>query len=329
MRQLKINLYAAQKATAEEFLNFIGNEFNFEYEWLPLNEESIVDDIPHFSIFLLSLQNANSLWLKERVKKLLDVGAHNQSIYFVLMNKEAISKKSDVELVVTDLSKYLSSNLTNPQIDVISLKAFKAFNENEERFIYFDYSLGEHRTIKQLTDGNLDDFQDFQNYHGQAEVVKRLQEWSQNAHLLFWKNSQLTTVVAHNVPKVILDKLQQLIKVQLIEIEKLGDFEILKQDKQVISLQYIDDDLVVEQPVSSNAFVIGKYKSNPHIEYFDEEIYRLKNLPKDKLIQIENLVFLDQKGYPKPKKKIQDWDTEIENISGFTQLMHKIGVKLI
>lgn len=328
MRDLKISLYAAQKAIADNFVDFVGSECSFEYEWHPLNEESLVDTAPHYSLFLLSLQNANSLWLKERVKQLLELGAHHQSIYFVLMNKETVSKKSDMGLVISDLNNGLSNYIANPQIDIISLKAFKAFNEKDERFMYYDFSLEEYRTIKQLMVGNIYDFQAFLNYHGQAQVLERLQTWSQSPYLLFWKNEQVSTVVTYSVPNVITNKLHQCAKVQLIETKKLDEFNILKQDQQVISIQYVEEDEITEQP-PSNAFVIGKSKTNPYIHYFNEEIYALKKLSKDKILKIEELVFLDQKGYPKPKTKVQNWDVEIENISGFTQLIHNIGVELV
>ncbi len=327
MRKLKISLYAAQKEIADDFIGFIGSEFSFEYEWQPLNEESKVDTVPQFSLFLLSLQSANSLWLKERVKQLLELGVHNQSIYFVLMNKETISKESDMELVITDLRNQLSNYLSKPQIDVISLNAFKAFNEMEERFMYYDFALEEYRTVKQLVIGDADDFQAFLNYHGQAQVLNRLKIWSQSPYLLFWKNDEASTVVTYSLPNVILDKLKDLAKVQLIKTKTLDEFNILKQDQQVIALRYVTDE-INEQP-ASNEILIGKVQTNLQLQYFNEEIYALKRLPKEKLAQIGDLVFLDSKGYPKSKTKIQDWNAEIENISGFTQLMNKIGVKLI
>ncbi|MFS0876086.1 hypothetical protein [Solibacillus isronensis] len=324
---MKIKLYSTQKAIADDFINFVGDEFNFEYEWQPLNVESEVDSTPHFSLFLISLQSANSLWLKERVKQLLQLGAHHQSIYFVLMNKEIISKKSDIELVVTDLHKQLSSYMANPQIDVISLKAFKAFVGKEERFMYYDFLLEEYRTIKQLMIGDVNDFQAFLNYHGQAQVKNRLQVWSQSPYLLFWKNDKVPTIVSYNVPKVILDKLQEIAKIQLREAKTLDEFTTIKQDQQVISLQYVLEDEINEQPVS-NTFLIGKTNSNSNVHYFDEQVYELKKLPTDKLLQIKELVFLDEKGYPKSKSKIKDWHAEIDYISGFTQLINNIGVKL-
>ncbi|OCS92488.1 hypothetical protein [Caryophanon latum] len=325
---MKISLYAAQKAIADDFIDFVGSEFSFEYEWKPLNEESKVGTVPHFSLFLLSLQSANSLWLKERVKQLLELGAHDQSIYFILMNKETVSKKSDIELVITDLSNQLSNYLVNPQIDVISLKVFKAFNEKEERFMYYDFALEEYRTIKQIVVGDADDFQDFLNYHGQGQVLNRLQIWSKSPYLLFWKNDEVSTVVTYSVPNIITDKLQQLARIQVIETKTLDEFNMLKQDQQVISLRYVAEDEINEQ-LASNEFLFGKSKTNPQIQYFDEEVYTLKKLPKDKLAQMVDLVFLDSKGYPKPKNKIQNWGAELENISGFTQLINEVKAKLV
>lgn len=329
-KKLKINLYASQKAIAEDFINFVGDEFNFEYGWNPLNNESEVDSTPHFSLFLLNLQSANSSWLKERVKKLLQLGVHHQSMYFVLIDKEIISKKSDIELVIADLSKELSNYIENPQIDIISLKAHKALNEKEEKFMYYDFSLEEYRTIKQLMIGDVDDFQAFLNYYGQSQVLKKLQFWMQSPYLLFLKNNEISTVVSYKVPKVILEKLNQVAKIHLLEAETLDEFTALKQDQQVISLQYITEDEYDEQLTNSTYLISNKktnLKSNFH--YFDEEIYELKKLPTDKLLQIEELVFFDEKGYPKPKIKVKDWNIEIENISGFTHLINEIGVKLV
>lgn len=324
---LKIMLYSTQKEIADDFIKFTGDEFNFEYEWQPLNEQSEIDAAPHFSLFLLNLQSANGLWLKERVQQLLQLGAHNQSMYFVLMNKEIIAKKSDVELVVTDLHKQLSSYIANPQIDVISLKAFKAFAEKEERFMYYDFSLAEYRTIKQVMLGDVDDFQAFLNYQGQAQVLKRLQVWSESPYLLFWKNEKVSTIMSYKVPKVILEKLQQINNVQLMEAKTFDEFTMLKQDQQVISLQYVLEE-EINEPLIDNTILIGKNKTNPYLHYFDEQVYELKKLPKEKLYQIEELVFLDEKGYPKPKSKIKDLDAEIEYTSGFTDLIKNIGVKL-
>ena len=328
MSKLKIILYSTQKGIADDFTHFVGDEFNFEYKWQPLNEESEVESTPHFSLFLLSLQNANSSWLKERVKQLIEQGAHHQSMYFVLMNKETISKTSEVELVVSDLYKQLASCIANPQIDVISLKTFKAFSEKEERFMYYDFSLEEYRTIKQLMIGDVDDFQAFLNYHGQAQVSKRLQIWFESPYLLFWKNEQVSTIVSYKVPTVILEKLQQTFNTQLITAQTIDEFTALKQDRQVISLQYVLEDEINEQ-TASDMFLIGTSKTNPNIHYFDEQVFELKKLPTEKLYQIEELVFLDVKGYPKPKTKVKDWHAEIENISGFTALIKNIGVKLV
>lgn len=328
MSRLKIMLYSTQMGVANDFIDFIGDEFDFDYEWQPLNEQSEVDSTPHFSLFLLSLQSANSSWLKERVKQLLQLGAHHQSMYFVLINKETISKKSDIELVVSDLHKQLANYIANPQIEVISLKAFKAFVEKEERFMYYDFLLEEYHTIKQLMIGSVDDFQAFLNYHGQALVMKRLQVWYESPYLLFWKNEQVPTIVSYNVPKTILEKLQQTFKVQLMKAQTLDEFTTLKQDQHVISLQYVLEDEISEQP-SNNTILIGNSKKNPYIHYFDEKLFELKKLPTDRLYQIEGLVFLDKKGYPKPKSKIKDWHAEIENISGFTDVINNIGVKLV
>lgn len=328
MTNLKITLYSTQMAVANDFIDFVGDEFDFDYEWQPLNDQNEANSTPHFSIFLLSLQSANSSWLKERIKQLLQLGAHHQSIYFVLMNKETISKKSDIELVVSDLQKQLAHYIANPQIDVISLKAYKAFMEKEERFMYYDFSLEEYRTIKQLLVGGVEEAEAFQNYHSQRQLIKRLQVWSESPYLLFWKNEEVPTILSYNVPIVILEKLQQTFNVQLVKAQTLDEYTTLKQDQQIISLQYLLDNEINEQP-ANQTFLISDSKNKPYTHYFDEKVYELKKLPTDKLLQIEELVFLDEKGYPKPKTKIKDWDAEIENISGFTQLINNIGVKLV
>lgn len=325
---MKVNIYSTTKTISDDFIEFVADINQFDYQWKPINKITKMEAKPHFSIFLLNLQSAASSWMIERINELIQLGAHHQSLYFVLIDKEVVSKSSDIELVVLDLQAQLSKYIENPQIDVISLKAFKAFKENNEKFLYYDTSVDQHRTIKQLAKGDTEDFQTFIQYHGQLNVINKLQLWAECRYLLFWKNITRQALLTYNVPQVIIQRVQQLGDIHHIKAETLQEFTLLKQDHQFISLHYISNHENFEESSGTN-FLIGKNLNNDKVHYFNKDIYELKKLPIENILRIESLVFLDEKGYPKPKTKIQDWSLEIENISGFTQLIKEIGVKLL
>lgn len=323
MSDLKVKLFSNQKAIADDFINYVGDKFNFDYQWQSLNEENIKETTPHFSIFLLNLQNANNVWLKNQVKRLIEFGAHDQSMYFLLVDKETISKKNEIELVKSDLFSQLSKIITNPKIDLISLQAIKAFYKKEERFLYFDSSLEEYRTIKQILLGNNDDLQNFHDYHGKENVSIRLQFWAENNYLPLWKRENEKIILSYNVPEIILEEIIQYDNVYLLKIQTLDDFLLLSQDHQVVSLQYVINQ-EVSQDLNENTLYIGNNNEDSDIHYFDETIYRLKRLPNEHLRQKDELVFVDEKGYPKPKTRVKDWSKEIDRVSGITRIIEDI-----
>jgi hypothetical protein len=322
---MRINIYSLQKETYESFLSFIDQSLPFETQWYPLNEDVVVEEIPHFSIFLLSIHNANSSWLKEHIEHLKGMGAHDRNFYFVLHNKEAAPRSSDISVVIEDLQKSFSKSLVNPTVHPISIRAYEAFIQEDNRFMYFDDTLHEHRTIKQLKTGDANDYLTFQRYIGKEHVDKILEEWSNSPFLLFWKNSDTTTLLVYDVPNVVINSLNKSYNINLITVNNEAEFLKLQQDKQIISLtskeSYETNDLLPNQFILSKSFS----RSAGTKLYFDEDVYALEDLPVKEIIGNNNLVFCDAKGYPKQKSKIKDWDRELANLSGLTNVIKKIG----
>jgi hypothetical protein len=321
---MRLHIYSLKEATYESFLSFIDQSLPFETHWYPLNEDVVVEENPHFSIFLLGIQNANSSWLKQHIEKLKTVGAHDRNFHFVLHNKEATPRPSDIAVVVEDLRKSLSEILVNPMIDAISIRAHEAFIQGESRFLYFDDTLNEHRTIQQLETGDGNDFLYFHQYIGKKQVQKVLEEWSESPFLLFWKNRDLKTLLVYDVPDVVVSSLGEHYKFNLIIANSKDEFLKVQQDKQIISITSTDYDERTD--LLPNQFLLSKtFKSSYNKLYFDEEVYELVQLPVEKIIEKDNLVFLDAKGYPKPKSKIKDWNIEIANLSGLKTVIKKVG----
>ncbi|MDF0728889.1 hypothetical protein PY093_19950 [Cytobacillus sp. S13-E01] len=322
---MRLHIYSLQKATYNNFLSFIDQSLPFETYWLPLNEDIVGEEIAHFSIFLLDIQNANSIWLKKQIERLKFMGAHDNNFYFVLHNKEAAPRQSDIELVVKDLRESLSEILVDPKIHKISLRAYEAFVQGDSRFLYFDDILNEHRTIKQLETGDTNDYLCFQRFIGKKQVEKVLKEWSESPFLLFWKNSNLKSLLVFNVPDIVLNSLSELYKFNLIIANNEVEFLKIKQDKDIISITSVNYYEGAELP--PNHFLLSKSYGNStgNKLYFDEELYALAKLPIDKIKEMD-IVFLDVKGYPKPKNKIKDWNLEIANLSGLDTVIKRVGV---
>lgn len=321
---VKLHIYSLQKSIADDFQDFINIQDTFEVAWYPLNEETELDNTPHFALFLLNIQNANSFWLKQQVAKLKELGAHDQNFYFVIYNKESAPKPRDILLVIEDLKKSLADVLLSPAIDAISLKAHKAYAEEDVRFLYFDEYLDEHRTIKQLQLGDADDFLQFQQYIGKRAVEQTVGKWSVSPYLLFWKNEQVATVVTYEVPTYLIEALQEQYHFTHLQAESLEQFNQLKSDKEIISIRKTDE----HYPLQQNEFVLSHLNKGQNVLYFDEAIYELLKLPLEKIKQHKELVFKDAKGYSKPKTKIQDWYTELKTASGFTNVVKELGVKM-
>ncbi len=321
---MRLHIYSLQEETYNSFLSFMDQSLPFEAYWFPLNEDGMVEDIPHFSIFLLSIQNANSIWLKQHIEQLKIMGAHDRNFYFVLHNKEAAPRPSDIAVVVEDLRKSLSETLLNPMIDQISIRAYEAFVQGNSRFLYFDDTLHEHRTIKQLEKGNANDYLCFQHYIGKKQVEMVLEEWSKSPFLLFWKNSNVKTLLFYDVPDVVVSSLSEQFNFQVITANNKEEFLKLQQDKEIISMT--TDDYPEGFDLPPNQFLLSKSfcgsKSNKL--YFNEEVYELAKLPVPKIIE-KDLVFLDTKGYPKPKSKIIDWNLEIAKLSGLNTVIKRVG----
>lgn len=321
---VRIHIYSLQKSIADDFQDFINIQDTFEVAWYPLNEETELGDTPHFALFLLNIQNANSLWLKQQVTKLKVLGAHDQNFYFVIYNKESAPKPKDILIVIEDLKKSLKDVLVSPAIDAISLKAHKAYVEEDIRFLYFDEYLDEHRTIKQLQVGEVDDFLQFQQYIGKRVVEQTIEKWSVSPYLLFWKNEQVTTFVTYEVPKYLIGELQEQYRFTHIQAESLEQFNQLKSDKEIISIRKTNE----HYPLQQNEFVLSRLNKGQNVLYFNEEIYELLKLPLEKNQQRKDLVFKDAKGYPKPKTKIRDWYAELKTASGVTNVIKELGVKM-
>lgn len=322
---MRLHIYSLQETIYESFLYFIDQSLPFETHWYPLNEDVIVEENPHFSIFLLSIQNANSSWLKQHIEKLKSIGAHDRNFYFVLHNKEAAPRPSDIAIVIEDLRKSLSEILVNPMINPISIRAHQAFVQGESRFLYFDDTLNEHRTLKQLETGDAKDLLYFHQYIGKKQVEKVLEEWSESPFLLFWKNSNLKTLLIYNVPDIVVSGLGEYHKFNLITANNNDEFLKIQQDKQIISITSTDYDEVTD--LLPNQFLLSKTfsRSSYNKLYFDEEVHTLAKLPVKKIIEKDDLVFLDAKGYPKPKSKIKDWNLEIANLSGLENIIKRVG----
>ncbi|RLL43933.1 hypothetical protein D8M04_13605 [Oceanobacillus piezotolerans] len=322
---MRLHIYSLQETTYESFLSFIDQSLPFKIHWYPLNEEVTVEGIPHFSIFLLSIQGANSIWLMQHIEKLKNMGAHDQNFYFVLYNKESAPRQSDIELVVEDLHNNLSEMLVKPMIDTISIRAYDAFVQGESRFLYFDDILNEHRTIKQLETSDSADYLNFQKYIGKRQVEIILEEWSRSPFLLFWKKSNLKTLLVYDVPEVVVSSLLMHYNFNLITASNEDEFLKIQQDKEIISITSTDHDEATD--LLPNQFILSNSctKSTGNKLYFNEEVYTFAKLPVENIIEKEDLVFLDAKGYPKPKSKIKDWDTEIANISGLKTVINRVG----
>lgn len=321
---MRLHIYAPQIDIYENFLSFIDQNEAFEPQYYSISIQKDIEEIPHFSIFLLNAQSANSIWLKQHIHDLKTYGAHDQNFYFVIYNKE-IAKVNDIQLVVEDLKKSLSETVANPKIDVISLAANEAFKKSDSRFMYFDENLNNNRTIKQIEVGNADDYLFFRKYIGKDKLEHALEEWANSPYLLFWKNENVKTVVTYKVPEVIIAALSAKYKFSLIDARNIEEFSKLQQDQEIISLTMTADDLNID--LKERQFILGndfKLKDSNYL-YFDEEKYVLSKLPLEKILERENLVILDSKGYPKPKTKIKNWKQEIFNLSGLENVINRVG----
>lgn len=317
---MRLHIYSMKEKTYKKILDFFELRESFQTEWHPLNQESTLDEEAHFSIFLLDIHVANSQWLNERLKKLKRLGAHDQNFYFILYNKES-TNPSDIEKVKEDLKNSLSKNIVNPLIDTIALAAYEAFTNKDSRFAYFDE---EWHTIKQVEEGDEDNLIRFNNYLGKNQVNKILKMWLESPFLLIWKNNDLTNFLTYKVPSVIIDKLEERYQFNLIEADSYDEFVKLQRDAEIISLTSVE---LHEKNLLPNQFLVTKLKdiSNKNYLFFDESIYRLVKLPVEKIMEECNLVFIDERGYPKPKAKITNWAEEFARLSGLEKVLERLG----
>jgi hypothetical protein len=324
---MRLHIYAPQIDIYEKFLSFIDQNEVFEPYFYSLSIENDVEEIPHFSIFLLNAQSANSIWVKQRIHELKTCGAHDQNFYFVIYNKET-AKFSDIQLVVEDIEKSLIETIENPKIDVISLAVHEAFKNGDSRFMYFDENLSDNRTIKQIESGTANDYLFFRKYIGKDLVEKVLEDWTNSPYLLFWKNGKAKTLVTYKVPQIIIEVLNAEYKFSLIDAQNVNEFSKLQQDREIISLTMAN--YILNDNLKDQQFVLGNdiNRKDSNYLYFDEEKYRLSKLPIEKILEKEDLVIRDIKGYPKPKTKVKDWKTEITNLSGLINVINRIGVCL-
>lgn len=323
---MRLHIYAPQINIYKNFLSFIDKNEVFEPYFYSLSVENEVIDIPHFSIFLLNAQSANSIWVKKRIHELKSCGAHDQNFYFVIYNKETV-KVSDIQLVIEDIKKSLDETIENPKIDVSSIAAYEAFKNNDFRFLYFDENVNENRTIKQLEVGNTNDYLSFRKYIGKDLIEKVLEDWSNSPYLLFWKE-EVKTLVTYKIPQVILDVLNDEYDFNLIDARNVEEFSKLQQDRDIISLTMVGN--LINNSLNDQQFVLGNdfTEENSNYLYFDEAVYELSKLPTEKILEKEDLVIFDAKGYPKPKTRVKNWKKEIYDLSGLVNVINRIGVCL-
>lgn len=319
---MNITLFSLKEETAFDFIEFVEEEISFS--WVPLNKEiELVENHP-FSIFLLDILSANSSFLKEKVQQLIAAGVHSKSIYFVITNQEMISKRTDLEKVILELSNELSKYVVEPQIEVISLKTFQALELKNERFIYFDLYENKNRTIKEVLSGTEEDFEQIQNYIGKMRVKEYLAYWQEHKNILQMKNLQNNTLLTYKFPQSLIADLQNSFEVNIIQTNSEEEFGILSKDQKIISICF-KEDMGRSLLRGDISIILNKQRTENHDLYFEESIFEIRNLPESHLKEMNDIIYFDNRGYPKPRITIIDWKKEVIERSGITEFKQRIG----
>ncbi|PES90327.1 hypothetical protein CN491_24880 [Bacillus cereus] len=333
MKKLKVNVYTKKDEQFDRFMYMIedmNEDLGFQFDKKTFGDDSL-EESSHYSVFLLNTHFANNVWLVEQVQMLKDKGAHDQSFLFILIDRERV-KDADLILIEKDLEKSLQKFIHNPNIISMSLAGYEAYMNKDDRFIFWNEQVKEYCSIKQLNNNN-EYMLLFNKFLGIDTLKQYFVLWSENK-LLLLRNSSIPTVIGKNIPEIIIEEIEQKLGCSVAIFNKQSEFEVMSNNSGVISFVAVDalneanDILSCHSNV--NVIVLNPDEAslnrdlNQRLMPFFESVYEKRNFPKGVLEKDEELLILDEKGYPMPKYKVDNWNEEILRSSGLLKILNKV-----
>lgn len=334
MKKLKVNVYTQRDEQFDRFMYMIedmNEELGFQFDKKAFGDEFLGEDL-HYSIFLLNTHFANNVWLVEQVQMLKEKGAHDQSFLFILTDRERV-KDADLIVIEKDLEKTLQKFIHKPNIISMSLAGYEAYMNKDDRFIFWNEQVKEHCSIKQLNNNN-EYMLLFNKFLGIDILKQHFILWSENKQLLFLGNSSTPTVIGKNIPEIIIEEIEQKLGCSVAIFNKQSEFEVMSNNLGVISFVAVDalneahDILSCHSNVNVIVLNLDVASLNRDLDQrlmpFFESVYGKRNFPKGVLEKDEELLILDEKGYPIPKYKVDNWNEEILRSSGLSEILNKV-----
>lgn len=333
MKKLKVNVYTQRDEQFERFMYMIGDmneELGFQFDRKAFGDDSL-EESSHYSIFLLNTHFANNVWLVEQVQMLKEKGAHDRSFLFILIDRERV-KDADLILIEKDLEKSLQKFIHKPNIISMSLVGYEAYMNQDDQFIFWNEQVKEHCSIKQLNNNN-EYMLLFNKFLGIDTLKQHFVLWSENKQLLL-RNSSIPTVIGKNIPEIIIDEIEQKLGCSVAIFNKQSEFEVMSNNSGVISFVAVDSlneaDDILSCHSNVNVIVLNPDVASLNRDLdqrlmpFFKNVYEKRNYPKGVLEKDEELLILDEKGYPIPKYKVDNLNEEILRSSGLLKILNKV-----
>lgn len=334
MKKLKVNVYTKKDEQFDRFMYMVEDmkaELEFQFDRKEFSDE-FSEEGSHYSVFLLNTHFANNVWLVEQVQMLKEKGAHDQSFLFILIDRERV-KDAELILVEKDLEKSLRKFIHKPNIISMSLAGYEAYINKDDRFIFRNEQMKEHCTIQQLNNNN-EYMLLFNKFLGIDTLKQHFVLWSENKKLLFLGNSSIPTVIGKNIPEIIIEEIERKLGCSVAVFNKKSEFEVMSNNLGVISFVAVDAlneaDDILSCHSNVNIIVLNPDVASLNRDLdqrlmpFFESVYEKRHFPKGVLEKDEELLILDEKGYPIPKCKVDNWNEEILRSSGLLKILNKV-----
>ncbi|AJI30719.1 hypothetical protein I6G76_20105 [Bacillus cereus] len=331
---MKVNVYAQRDEQFDRFMYMIedmNEELGFQFDKKAFGGEFVEEEL-HYSIFLLNTHFANNIWLVEQVQMLKAKGAHDQSLLFILTDRERV-KDADLTLIEKDLEKTLQKFIHKPNIISMSLVGYEAYMNKDDRFIFWNEQVKEHCSIKQLNNNN-EYMLLFNKFLGIDTLKQHFVLWLENKQLVSLGNVSTPTVIGKNIPGIIIEEIEKKLGCSVAIFNKQSEFEVMSNNLGVISFVAVDalneanDILSCHSNVNVIVLNPDEVSLNRDLDQrlmpFFESVYEKRNFPKGVLEKDEELLILDEKGYPMPKYKVDNWNEEILRSSGLLKILNKV-----
>ncbi|MDM5461097.1 hypothetical protein [Bacillus cereus] len=333
MKKLKVNVYTQGDEQFDRFMYMIedmNEELGFQFNRKAFGDDFLAES-SHYSIFLLNTHFANNVWLVEQVQMLKEKGTHDQSFLFILIDRDCVNY-AELILIEKDLEKSLQKFIHKPNIISMSLAGYEAYMNKDDRFIFWNEQVKEHCSIKQLNNNN-EYMLLFNKFLGIDTLKQHFVLWSENKQLLLG-NLSILTVIGNNIPEIIIKEIEQKLGCSMAVFNKQSEFEVMSNNLGVISFVAVDtlneayDILSCQSNVNVIVLNPDVASLNQEVDQrlmpFFESVYEKRNFPKGVLEKDEELLILDEKGYPIPKYKVDNWNEEILRSSGLLKILNKV-----